>query len=223
MIGAAFLTGWTSASTGVITSATAFASGTTGDGNTVSAALTITCDDGTSALTVEIENTSLDSSVITGFGLMGGNVSTATVFSAVGTLDDRQWYAANGLSLAPPSQFGNFDFVGDTPPDGLESGTPSAGVLAGASPATFTFTNLVSSKATASDFLSHTNDNGLSFVLRFQQVGPNGEDSAKVGGVGGVGPSPGVVPEPTTIAIWSVMGILGIATKRRRKRNAVEI
>jgi hypothetical protein len=152
---------------------------TTEHGNKVSA--TFFLDWNGTDLTVSVANTSKDKSVITGWGLMGGSIGKS--FAARGTLDDKSWFQANKLTLSPKKQFGTFDFGADTPPNGLESGKPKAGVLAGTT-ATFTFHALRSPVKSANDFLTTLNSNGLAVVARWQNVGLCGNDSAKAGGAG---------------------------------------
>jgi hypothetical protein len=162
-------------------------------------------------LEVTIWNTSSDSSVITGFGLMGGTASLAAAdFSATGTLDDSEWFAANALELTP---YDTFDFGGDTPPTGLNSGDPNAGILAGieaGDEAIFQFDNLNSSLASAADFLNTANSEGWAVALRYQRVGANGEDSGKLVGIGTT-----VIPAPGA----ATLGVLGISMLILRRRN----
>lgn len=182
-------------------------------GNFVSAKLTLGWD-GTN-LTAWIENTSSDNSVITGFGLMGGTASLlAADFTASGTLDDSGWYAGNNLFMAPPGQFGTFDFGGDTGTPGLNAGDPNDGILAGTT-ATLEFLNLSSGVGSALDFLRTGNSNDLSVAMRLQTVGPDGEDSAKVGGFGGRLVPP--IPAPGAC----LLGFVGLATVGWVKRKFV--
>lgn len=182
---------------------------TTEKGNAVSA--TFFLDWNGSNLTVSVANTSKDKSVITGWGLMGGSVGSR--FGARGTLDDRAWYQANKLSLSPPKQFGVFDFGADTPPDGLNSGKPKAGILAGTT-ATFTFYDLCSSADSANDFLTTLNSNGLAVVARWQSVGLRGNDSAKAGGAGGPDRVV-VVPAPDSTFLAGIGAAIAAAWRRR--------
>ncbi|MBN1490243.1 MAG: hypothetical protein JXA69_10020 [Phycisphaerae bacterium] len=176
--------------------------GMSDQGSVVSATITLNWN-GTDLIAM-IANTSADNSVITGFGLMGGSISGDTTFTASGTANDGVWFGANNLSMTPPGEFGTFQFGGDTPPPGLNAGDPNAGVVAG-STATFTFANLLSDNVSALDFLTLSNSNGLAVALRFQRVGANGEESAKVAGSGGGQ----VVPIPAPGA--AMLGMIGFA------------
>ena len=202
-----------SASASIITTSV---SGLDSGGNAISATLELEWDDSANKLTVEISNTSSDNSVITGFGLMGATVSTLPGdFTASGTQNNLEWFAANLVTMTPQDQFGTFDFAGDTPPDGLNSGTPSAGILAGTS-AIFMFSNVAAPGISeARDFLEEANSNGLTGALRFQRTG-DGEESGKLG----IGPLPPggstTIPEPGSMAIWSLIAC-GCMWRRRRR------
>lgn len=54
-------------------------------------------------------------------------------------------------------------------------------------------------------------------VIVMMQPGPATGGTPAPGGMGGTsGPAPNAIPEPGTLAVWSVLGLLGFAFLRRR-------
>lgn len=190
------------------------------EGSQVSATMILNWDG--QHLIALVSNTSSDQSVITGFGLMGGEASTALIvqnsyadFSASGTQNDPEWYPGNNLKMAPMNQFGTFDFGADSGPGGLNSGDPASGILAGTT-AEFRFLNLTSTHKRALDFLETANANGLSVAMRFQSVGVDLQESAKLGGIGGIiVPSQTPTPAPGAVGL-AFIGLTLVSRIRRR-------
>jgi hypothetical protein len=71
----------------------------------------------------------------------------------------------------------------------------------------FIFDNFTAGATNPNDFFLSDNGDGLSMGLRFQQTGPLGEDSGKIGKL--------TVPEPTTV-VYLLCGVIGIICLRRR-------
>lgn len=198
-------------------SASITVTGTSSAGNPVSALITLSFNNpaqATPELTVTVKNTSSDGSVITGIGLMGLSSANLSVSG---------WYLSYGAdtTLTPAKQFGTFDVALDTGATGLNSGNPSVGIDAG-STVSFTLTNLgfagVFDPQSAADFLNLTNLNGLTVALRFQSVGPDGEDSAKVGGAAGGARESSTVPEPGSLLLAGLgFGVCAFLKRLRRQ------
>jgi hypothetical protein len=143
--------------------------------------------------------------------------SNITAFTASGTGDDGDWTAQLDATT------GNLVFdIGATTGQNLGGGTAASGVQLG-NTGTFTFTF----EGTGLNALIEANFGGLDFFSRFQEVGPDGEDSDKVvttivynnnnnNGGGGEG----VVPEPSTLvlAIGCIAPLAAIRVIRRRRQ-----
>lgn len=133
--------------------------------------------------------------------------------------------------------FGDFDIgvTTDPTPNNNSSfeggGNPNRGIGVNAAPVTFNFllTGTMLNTLDESSFLNtFSNPRGddlaqAAFVVRFRGFNDGGSDKAPGiavgGGGGGGGGNGGVIPEPTSLALWG-LGTLGVAAYLRRRRAA---
>ena len=180
---------------------------TTEDGNKVTGTALFGFEDNANPppdiyMTLLVTNTSADESIITAiaFDLPSGYAN----FS----FDDTNGWVLETVVGGP---LAGFDVCIATPTGSCTGGNPDTGVQAGSS---LLFGFSFNSELTASEFQALTvagyNDGTLKSIARFQQVGPDGEDSAFAPGT--------PVPEPATLAMLG-LGLLGLAAIGRRKRG----
>jgi len=137
----------------------------------VTAQVTLTWD-GTDTLTVEIENTSSITAIITGFAFnVPSAITGVSGFTASGTLDDASW----GALFPPGNAPGGYEFEGGAGTGtNVAGGQPNDGFGVGTTATfTFTFTGSGLNLLTAADFLGETADGAsgpADFGVRFQAI-----------------------------------------------------
>lgn len=157
----------------------------------------------------------------------GAGATAATLTGFGFDLVDGVSYAAGtfvpGLNLdtlilnAAAQPFGTLDVAG-ADNNNFNGGNANDGITAGNSD-TFSFelTGLAAAAMETAFQLGFNADPGtLNSVMRFQQVNA-GAGSDKLQYNPGTEPPPGpLVPEPASLALWTVLGLAGVAGRRRR-------
>lgn len=171
-------------------------------------------DDQNATLTIAIENTSppANGGYLVALAFVNpsdliSSVSLASTSASFDTLIGGPSFE-NAISVSP---FGDLDIGASVTTDWLGGGSPTGGLAVGES-ATFTFTFGAASGLSGLNelsFLSADAKSDYGFLVRFRGFDNDGSDKV-----------PGIIPEPASIAVWTLIGLAGLPAAvwhRRRK------